>query len=356
MTRRMLLEGVGCVCDSEVSNLISMNWLLERQSVLMWAQEILVSNLDYQCLSSGYYRGSDSYVSETLGVLFDELKVEGIIRLFDPDPFLPSISRESVAECVDKDLLSFGSEEGAPDAKGKREPAMVHSDYGSYCAVMLESLYTNLLLSRLLESSCLMDDTKAKYIMNRFGGSASSEVEHGKSFDELYSVIVPELRLIDYQLLCPEPRRDECVYGEECTKSITKNSKRFVDELLMLRDKEEIRGLSRLIEHLENETGGNPEEVTRAALHDIAKAQERVRASLEAAKRWSTIVTTISGSVAVSSFVSDNPVLSTATGVVSAIGALGCFVSDGLQQSESWKITYANEYMEKQPHKMPDRE
>ena len=183
--------------------------------------------------------------------------------------------------------------------------------------------------------------------MNRFGGSANAGVGHGRSFDELYSVIGPELRLIDYHLLCPESRRNECVHREECTGSITKNSKRFVDALLMLRDKEEIRGLSRLIEHLENETGGNPEEVTRAALHDIAKAQKRVRTSFEAAKRWSTIVTSISGSLAVSSLVSENPVVSTAAGVVSAVGALGIFVSDGLQQSESWKITYANEYTAK---------
>ena len=347
LTRRMLLEGVGCVCDGEASNLISMGWLLERPSVLMWAEEILMSELDYRCLASGLFERTDSYFSETLGILFDELKTEGIVRLFDPKPYLTSVSRESVAECVEKDLLYFGAEAGASDEKGKREPAMVHSDYGSYCAVMLESLYTNMLLSRLLESSCLMDDAKAKYIIDRFGRGASAEVGHGKSFDELYSVIVPELRLLDYRLLCPESRRNNCVHGEECTGSIRKNSRRFVDALLMLRGKEEIRGLSCLIEHLENETGGNPEEVTRAALHDIAKAQKRVRTSFEAAKRWSTIVTEISGSVAVSSLVSGNPVASTVAGVVSAVGALGIFVSDGLQQSESWKITYANEYTAK---------
>lgn len=343
----MLLEGVGCVCNSAASNLISMNWLVERPSVLMWAKEILVSESDYRYLASGYCTESDSYASETLGVLFDELKAEGIIRPFDPDPYLPSISRKSIAECVDGDLLLFGTEESAPNAQGKREPVMIQSDYGSYCAVMLESLYTNLLLSRLLKSSCLMDDAKAKYIMNRFGDSAGAEVGHGKSFDELYSVIVPELRLIDYHLLCPEPIRNECAHVEECLGSIEKNSKRFVDALLMLRDKEEIRGLSRLIEHLENETGGNPEEVTRAALRDIAKAQKRVRTSFDAAKRWSTIVTAAAGSVAASSFVSEGPVASTAAGIVSAVGALGLFISEGLQHSESWKITYANEYIAK---------
>ena len=343
MAHNMLLEGVGCICNTDVCNLISLGWLFERPSVLLWADQVLVAVRDYEVLSLGYPVFESKLYGETVAALFEALSDEGIAKTFDPEPLLLPVSVNSICEQVESDLALYGTESSEPNSEGKIEPAAICSDEGRFCQVRLESMYTNLLLARLMGCSCLMDSNKARFVINRFGPSAGRQTEKGKAFDRLYSVIVPELNIRNYKLFCPESTRAECIHGDECARDIKGNIRRFIEDLLMVREKPEIKGLSKLVSQLEAETGGNVDEISHAALKDISRAQSRVL-TLEGVKSWSSVVTDIASVAAASSFIAGDPIASSTAAAVASLGIMGSVAAESMRAMDSWKITYAEEY------------
>ena len=140
MARRLLLEGPGCVCGGSAANLVSMEWLTRYPSILLWADSIVVSQADYDYVSSGCFMGDDQALGMTYALFFERLKGEGLITTFDPKTTIPRISAESVESFVLSDIERFGT---APekDADGKVTPSFIETCAGSFCGVVLESIY-----------------------------------------------------------------------------------------------------------------------------------------------------------------------------------------------------------------------
>ncbi len=344
MARKMLIEGVGCICGSEVGNLMSLGWLIDRPSVLLWADRIFISERDLGFIESGYQYLQGTARLEALAVLFGRLKKEGIIIPFSPNKYLLPISQESIKEQVNSDIRMYGVGTGERDANGKAEPTMVSGEFGSFCHVMIGSIYTNMLLSRLMGCSCLMDASKAMYVKERFGSASENELFHGEAFDTLYRVSIPEIKPIDYRILCSPSQHDSCARRGDCDKDLSKNVNRFVDDILVKRENKEIRGLSTLVERLEQEVGGDSDAVVSAAARDIARSQRRVYGCFDSIKRWATLVGDVSSAIAVSSFITGQPTASTITASIATASAVSAFVMDRYERNQSWKITYAEKW------------
>ena len=341
----MLLEGPGCVCDEGSRNTISLEWLFQRPSVLLWADEILVSMADYEYVLTGHHAHGGLF-EESAALLFDALHDEGIIRVIDPNDYLPNISRDSVTQQVLFDIGAFGSEPSVSDESGLVEPAMIKGEYGSFCGYMLESMYTNLLMSNLLHCSCLVDDNKALYLKHRFDHTKERGLVHGNAFDELYSIAIPELQPFhDFQLFCPDEISSSCANAANCAADVKRNVRKYRDAILFYRSDKEIRGLSSLVEEYENERKLNDEAVSEAVLKDVIKAQKRLRDSLPQAKRWCKIVTGVAGAIGIANRVASDDSASVVAAATVGIGCAGFAFLDWTISRDSWKITFAEKYI-----------
>ena len=347
MSRRFLLEGPGCVCNGGAANLLSMEWLTEYPSILLWADSVVVSQTDYDYVCSGSFCRDDEALGTTYALFFERLKSEGLITTFDPEKVIPRISAKSVESLVASDLDRFGSI-SEEDAMGKIAPSMIETCAGPLCGVALENIYMNLLASRMLGCSCLMDRGKAEYVHERFNRRVSTDQGAPKAFKQLYTVLMPELNPRNtYHLFCEESIRTECIHGNDCEKQIAVNTNRFIDNVLLLKSKPEIRGLSSLIERIESDNpDADSSTVVRAVLHDIAKAQEKLQSAYPNTQRWTRIVGEASLFAASAALAS--PVAELATPLAAAIGVGGLAASaaiDSKIQSDQWKLTFAENYL-----------
>ena len=223
IARRMLLEGPGCVCGDGAANLISMEWLASNPAILLWADCIIVSQKDYDFVCSGDFMHDDPLLAETYALFFECLRAEGLIETFDAEKAIPHISAESVTEQVLLDIERYGT---APKKceDGKMLPGVIETPSGSFCGFALESIYTNLLVSRLFGCSCLMDRHKAEYVNWRFSAHYPANYSGIDAFHELYTVLIPEVNPHEsYRLFCSKDVREKCVKNDECSRQIKRN-------------------------------------------------------------------------------------------------------------------------------------
>lgn len=341
---KVLIEGSGCMGDSCVSNLTSTEWLFDYPSIMVWADSILISEQDYAFLSSGHFEHNDSGISEDFAQLISSLKDEAIVEVYNPLNVLPDISRESVIAQVQHDLDWFGIPASERDQQGKVEPAHILYDNMHICPVVLESIYSSLLTSRLLGCTCIMDRKKASFAFSRFGTSYPSSSQSTEVFNELYSVLVPELRIYrDYRLFCPTERKNKCVHGDECIQQRSKNVIRFIDDLRFLRDNPDLKALKKLIDKKESDLGPEDDQLKNAVLRDISRAQKRLFESYPAAQKWMKYIATVSSSAIAAISSSASEALLPIAGILGATQILDVKIRE-LQQKEHWKIGFCDSF------------
>lgn len=74
-----------------------------------------------------------------------------------------------------------------------------------------------------------MDPHKASLAFARFGDNYPSSSTSFNVFNEIYTVLIPELPIYHgYKILCSSGRRDVCLRGEECSRERMQNTNRFL--------------------------------------------------------------------------------------------------------------------------------
>ena len=347
MARRFLLEGPGCVCGKGAANLVSMEWLISQPSLLLWADTILVSQPDFEYVCAGLFNRDDQALSDTYALIFERLHGEGLITTFEPQKTIPRSSAASVRNLAISDIERFGTTPKT-HVNGSRTPGMIETRSGSFCAVALENIYMNLLASNLLGCSCLMDGYKATFVKERFRQQSHMKTAASKAFDEMYSVLVPELNPHQtHYLFCPKTTRSDCANGESCQRSTRKNVNGFIDDVLLMRSKPEIQGLSSLIERIElANPDANPSEISRAVIKDISKAQRRLHDAYPAIKLWARIIGEVSTAAIGLALTSPSSDLTTPLVAATAIGGLtAAALTESKISADTWKIAYVDKHI-----------
>ena len=344
---KILIEGSGCIGDSCVANLTSTEWIFNRPSLMVWADNIYISEQDFSFLTSGYFVRSDSGISEDLAIFVEKMKSEGIAELFNPNEVLMPISKDSVLNTVKQDLSFFGTPGSEKDSNGKYEPPFIENGGNHFCPVALEGIYSSLLESRLLGCTCVMDPDKASFVFTRFGNSYPSSSAAQNVFDELYSVLVPELRVYhDYKIFCSSNKKESCLHGEDCTNNRRENIDKFFDDLMFHRENKDLSSLKSLIENKEQELGSEDAVLKRAVLKDISKAQKRLFDSYPNARKWMKFISAVSSSAL--AIISNSPTEALLP-IASLIGLSQVVDAsiEKLTEKERWKIGFCNAFIKK---------
>ena len=342
---KILIEGSGCTGDSCVANLTSTEWIFNRPSLMVWADSIYISEDDFSFLTSGYFTGSDSEISEDLAIFAERMRSEGVAELFNPNEVLRPISKDSVLDAVKQDLILFGTPGSEKDSNGKCEPPFIESEGKRFCPVVLEGIYSSLLESRLLGCTCVMDSDKASFVFARFGNSYPSSTAAHNVFDELYTVLVPELCAYhDYRIFCPSSKKELCLHGEDCIKNRRKNIDKFFDDLMFLRENQSISSLKNLIENKEQELGSGDEVLKKAVLKDISKAQKRLFDSYPNVRKWMKFISAVSSSALAITASFPAEALLPIAGLLGMSQVVDASI-ERLTEKERWKIAFCDSFI-----------
>lgn len=353
---KILIEGSGCTGDSCITNLTSSEWIINRPSIMVWADSIFISEQDYSFLTSGAFVRDDSEMSEDMAQLVTSLKNEKIIELFNPNKLLGKTSKDSITAQIEYDLKVFGIPASKKDENGKQQPAHIERDGVHYCPVILGGIYSSLLESKFLGCTCVMDPEKASFAFSRFGSLYPSSDEAANVFDELYTVLVPELRIYhDYRLFCSAERKNECVHGGECTHDREKNLRRFFDDLMFLRDNPTLKSLKGLIESKEQELQDENALLRKAVLRDISKSQKKLFESYPRARKWMKYAAAISSATLAAISSSPTEALLPAAGIMGASHLIDASIEQ-LTKRDQWKIAFCESRKSRLPtplHPLP---
>ena len=337
---KYLVEGPGCTGESCVNNITSIEWAYRSPSLLVWADEIMLSDIDYEAIMNRRAHREGSQFEETLASLIEILKAEGIVQVFDAKKTIPQISLDSVRQQVLTDLSRYGGVLSEDEASDKNTPQEIVTPEGHFCGVILESMYTSLLLSRILGCTCVMDKNKASFAFSRFGNAYPMHSGAGEVFDELYSIVLPELDLHNgYRLFCSDATMQKCAHGERCANEAKANLRRFIDDVLFMRDNECIAGLKDLTRRIELERGPETETIRRAVLSDIRRANHRVESTYSSIKAWTKYIASCSA-IAVSAMSASPSEALIPVGGIAATAGLANTIISRLEKKEEWKLLF----------------
>ncbi len=341
LSRKVLVEGPGCADIGCVTNISSAEWLFGNGSTLVWADSILISRVDYDAFERMRFL-HDPVLQESVGVLISGLKREGVIKVVDHLSVMPKVSVDSVSEQVENDLMTYGAPASEPDENGKREPQHIEHEHSCFCPIVLESLYSSLLLSRFLGCSCLLYQSKKMFVENRFGGLLPASKAGLAVFSDYYTILLPNVGGKSRSIaLCQQDRRDACTHGSECSSHAVKCAKKYLDALLVARNKPEIVALAEAVDKAEAELGNDKDAVSNALLKDINQAQRRVMDGYPRAQMWSRFTGYVSAAAfgaSVSFGDCLGALLSGAVGLASVGVEVG---ADRFEKSARWKLSIA---------------
>lgn len=331
MSRTLLISGIGCSgCHPyNPCNLVAVEWLYKNPSLLLWAEHILLSEVDYRNL--GLLAQHDSS-RETYYKIINKLIDEDIIKVVDSEKCLHEYDERFVFNFISSNI----GDVIAPVKEG--EPTMVRLGKGQYCYVFVEMAVFSMLLSAKTNSSCLVDYKN----MNLF-----NEIARGKTmasgpevFEELYTFLVPEIDVRAYHLFCNHIDQKDCKHYEECSSKLEANARKFLDKILLLREQHDVRCLAKAMDNIENEGYDSPLEIRSALLKDLRRAEKKARSSLPITKHISEYCCRISPYVLLASELLSPETTLPVAALLAAGDCLGKVLSD-ISSRNSWKVTLA---------------
>ncbi|MGI6217554.1 MAG: hypothetical protein ACOYIK_08080 [Coriobacteriales bacterium] len=205
-----------------------------------------------------------------------------------------------------------------------------------------------MLEARLLGCTCVMDPDKASFAFTRFGNSYPSSTTAFDVFNELYTVLVPELHIYnDYKIFCSSNRKESCLHGKDCVRDRKKNINKFFDDLMFLRENQELKSLKELIGSKDQELDSGDEALKKAVLEDISKSQKKLFEFYPNVRKWMKFVSVASSSALAIFSNSPSEALLPAVGLLGVSQIIDASI-ERLTEKERWKIGFCESVRKRQ--------
>lgn len=349
MTRRMLIASMWCSCTSDAKyvplNSVSLEWLFNNASTLLWADRLLVTRQDFELLHKQPYF-DDEIDQECARYLFDTLEREGIIEVFDPGRYLNDITLESIHAQVDLDEQTWGVDPGPPDDKGRVPHDTIQLSGQTYCPPLIAGVYGSLTMARFLDCSCVFDRRERSFLENRFAALPEYAEVHsaGRSvFSGLYRVFLPSvIPERDFNLFCNPKRGALCANLAECQSNAKANLGRLIEYVLVAREKPELVRLAARLDDLEQQIGPDEVELRRALLRDVRREQRNLRMVYPAVRTWTRLTQMVSAPAALYGAEMGQPLIWMPAAGVAALAEALHLGADVIESRHSWLTLIAD--------------
>ena len=188
--------GVCDVCNFDFS------WILNRPSVLLWTDKILVTETIWDTVSQAAYPRDNEEVAESLRLVFDIGRREKIIEVVKCSDFMTTDLKDDIDEQVEKDRILLARFFPTHVTMGNEEkvPGQIFIDGVEYCAPNLWTIYAAFFLSRVLDAHCLFDNRvlnlcKYKFGLANFPTSADPGIT--ETFQSVFHAYIPNCNIFE---------------------------------------------------------------------------------------------------------------------------------------------------------------
>lgn len=103
---KLLVTGLALGLDHNVCQACNFDfeWLLRFPNVLIWGDEVQVTEKIYEVICSAHIPNWDERMGKTIKLIFEMAKSEGIIKTFDMNEALSNETYETIDKIVEKDI------------------------------------------------------------------------------------------------------------------------------------------------------------------------------------------------------------------------------------------------------------
>ena len=291
-------------------------WLHQYPSILIWADKILLSPLIWENVASGEPT-PDPVLNKSLQLIFNIVKEEGVIEIEDPSNIVSNHLAEAIAkEAInDRKVLTEAFPKAIQLDVEEGVPSSISIDGYMYCAPLICSIYTSLVLAKSWNAQCLFNPLVFNYLQHKF--SLSDVPKEGQSkkmegFQSVFESYLPSIPILPSYVLSKETQCSDCRSEKKCKESYLSSIEVNTKKLLKLRDYDEIHQLKEVVEDIigrRNELGGiiRPTDI----LHDFRDRERKLRRRMMSLfpkiKRFTNITTILSIPMAFTGIASNLP-------------------------------------------------
>jgi hypothetical protein len=249
MKTRLLVHGSSLVDikkhkRKKMVTYVAAEWLVSRPHIVLWANEILISEGDFK---SAHLYFEDDICSESIRLLFDILKDRGVIKTFEPSSIVPPFFGKAIERQVKEDEKRWKIQKPADTETGKVDLANIHIGGVDICHYRLKGIYSSLGLARLLDTYCLFDTYEYEVCRRRFGEGLVGN--HGflqNPFERAFDVLSPNIQLLGNYVIHAE-QCDTCRHKKQCASNCVEQTEEAVSFALELRYRDEMVELKKVI-------------------------------------------------------------------------------------------------------------
>ncbi|MDD3364488.1 MAG: hypothetical protein PHZ03_05860 [Syntrophomonas sp.] len=283
--------GVCSVCDFDFE------WLLRFPNVLIWADEIQVTNKIFDFISLAermpYW---DDRTGKSIKLIFEMAKSEGIIKTFNMTEVLSNETYETIDKMVERDRQQLIQHFPEYIKKGDEEnvPGEMFIGERHFCYPNMWTIHAALLLAKKFEGSCLFDQHSLEFCKYKWGLEYAQQGSLLESFVTVFNTYLPELELMQYYGDCIK-----CEKYESCNDMYLAEVEKNFKKIVKWREYDEVYQMKQVTNDIvkkRNKKGGviEAKEILAEFQSIEEKLKKRLNSKFPKIKRWSNISTIIS--------------------------------------------------------------
>jgi hypothetical protein len=331
--------GIGSGSSCVPSN-VSLEWLIMKPHILLWADNIYITNESFEHLVNGFEE--DRVRQESINMVLDEFKKERVINLFDPNQYCKPALQYMIWNQVDEDKKRWGNRDVKFDPEtGKGDLNNICIGNTKVCPTILSSIYFGMALARRLDSGCLFDSHILNICSQRF-----NEIEantYSSPFVDVFGMIVPEVQALgDYVV---HKACNTCANEEKCKSECLQQTEIMIGNLMDFRIRDEMKqtkdAIKKAIQLARNKSQDDPDMILKEFNKEVLECKKRMLDTLPKVNRWVQITAMLSapliylGTNYSDCLVSSMPEIG-ATGLITKVGGAGLAASIAMDRSLSY--------------------
>ena len=303
---RVLVTGLALGLEAKTceSCNFDLEWLIRYPSILIWADEIIITKAIWDVVSKGVYPDQSRELTKAVRLIFELASSENIIKVINPSKIISPDLKNDIYVQIRKDRKSFTK--FFPDhvtlGDSSEVPGQIFIDGVQYCTPHIWTIYAAYILASALNAHCLFDSNVLNYCRYKFGlTNLPKEGETGRvqSFQAVFEGYLPNATLFPGYVLSENSKCHICANEKNCRDTYLSTLEADLKEIFSWRNYDEIHQLKAVVSAIvrkHQESGGivNPADILHEFRNEQNKIRKRIKLVFPKVKRWANITTMLS--------------------------------------------------------------
>lgn len=332
--------GVCDFCDFDFS------WIVNRPSVLLWTDKILVTETIWDAVSNAHYPFDNREIAQSLKLVFDIGRGEKIIEVIKCPDFITKDLKSEIHKQVEEDRILLARSFPTHFTIGNEEkvPGQLFIDGLEFCEIRLWTIYAAFVLSKALGAHCLFDNRVLNFCKYKFlltGFTSLTDHRFIETFQSVFNAYIPNCDVFPEYVYMSKDKCVTCRKMEGCKDKYLSEVESNLKHIIRWRNYDEIQQIKAVVnEIIDMHTAASGDLNASDVLKEFGKKQEilrrRVKLVFPQIKRWANITTMFSIPVIVAGIATANPLITVSGATLAGLSKIAKEGVELLSSKYSW--------------------